>query len=212
MELAAPPAGAARRGRVATRIALVTALAHGLNDAYASVVPPLLPRIMDRLGLSIALAATIAVTFSISSSLLQPLLGYVADHYDRRLFLVGGPLVSGVFVSLIGFAPGFWALVLLLTLGGLGSAAFHPPGASYAARVSEGKGSGTRLSVFSFGGAAGFAVGPLFAVCSCRAAASRASGSRWYPSCSRRRSSTSASRARASRSVRRRGRRGRGRC
>lgn len=164
MEVAAPPLNAAPKTVSATRIALVVAVAHAINDAYASVVPPLLPRIMDRLGLSIALAATLAMTFSIAASLLQPVVGYLADRFGRRLFIVAGPLVSGVFVSLIGFAPGFVALMALLTIAGLGSAAFHPPGASYAARVSEGKGSGARLSMFSFGGALGFAIGPLAAV------------------------------------------------
>ena len=46
----------------ATRIAIIVALAHGLNDAYASFIPPLLLRIMDDMGLSITLAATLAVT------------------------------------------------------------------------------------------------------------------------------------------------------
>ncbi len=165
MDVAATPVETDRRPLPsAGRIALVVAAAHGLNDAYAAFVPPLLPRIMDRLGLSIAMAATLAMTFSISSSLLQPILGYLADRHGRRLFLVAGPLLSGVFISLMGFAPHFGILVAMLALGGLGSAAFHPPGASYAARVSEGKGSATRMSVFSFGGAAGYALGPLVAV------------------------------------------------
>lgn len=154
--VAAPPSAA--------RVALVVAMAHGLNDAYAAFVPPLLPRIMDRMGLTIALAATLAMTFSIAASVLQPLLGYMADRYGRRIFVVVGPLVCGVFVSSMGLAPSFGVLLVLLTLGGLGSAAFHPPGASYAVRLSEGKGSGMRMSVFSFGGTAGFAMGPLLAV------------------------------------------------
>ncbi len=138
--------------------------AHGLNDAYASFVPPLLPRIMDDLGLSIAMAATLAVSFSIASALPQPLFGYLADRKGRRILAVAGPLITGVFVASIGFAGSFWVLVLLLTLGGLGSAAFHPPGASYAVRILEGKGGGARYSIFSFGGSVGFAVGPLAAV------------------------------------------------
>jgi len=148
----------------ATRIALVVAIAHAFNDAYSAFVAPLLPRLMDRMGLSIALAATVAMTYSVASSLLQPFLGYLADRHGRRAFLVAGPLLSGVFVSLIGVADTFWVLIVVLTIAGLGSAAFHPPGASYAARVSEGRGSGVRYSMFSFGGSMGYALGPLIAV------------------------------------------------
>lgn len=142
----------------------LVAVAHGVNDAYAAFLSPLLPRIMDKLGLSIALAATLAMTLSLAASLLQPLMGYLADRRGRRLFVVLGPLLSGIFLSMVGLAPGFWILVAFLLLGGLGSAAFHPPGASYAARISEGKGSGLRMSFFSLGGSLGWAVGPLVAV------------------------------------------------
>lgn len=146
------------------RIAIVVAAAHGMNDAYASFVPPLLPRIMGDLGLSITLAATLAVTFSIASALPQPLFGYLADRFGRRIFAVVGPVVTGVFIAAMGFASTFWILVAFLTVAGIGSAAFHPPGASYAVRVAEGQGGGTRYSIFAFGGTVGFAVGPLVAV------------------------------------------------
>lgn len=135
-----------------------------MNDMYASFVPPLLPRIMGDLGLSITLAATLAVAFSVAAALPQPFFGFLADRYGRRGLAVLGPIVSGVFVSAIAWASGFWSLLILLVIGGIGSAAFHPPGASYAVRVSAGKGGGARYSVFSFGGSVGFAVGPVFAV------------------------------------------------
>lgn len=140
------------------------ALAHALSDAYAAFLPPLLPRIMERLGLSVALAATVFTVFSLSQSLLQPLAGYLADRWGRRPFVIAGPLLGGVFLSLMGWAAELPVLVLLLILGGLGSAAVHPPGAAMAARVGEGRGSGVRISLFSFAGAVGFASGPLLAV------------------------------------------------
>ena len=65
---------------------------------------------------------------------------------------------------LMGVTSSFWILVFFLFVGGLGSAVFHPPGASMAAQVSEGKGSGLRMSVFSLGGSLGWALGPLIAV------------------------------------------------
>lgn len=133
-------------------------------DAYSAMLHPLLPRLMDKMGLSIGLAATLATILSIATSMPQPALGYLADRYGHRAFLVAGPVVAGVFLSLMGLAPTYLILTLLLIVGGLGSAGFHPPGASLVARAADGRGSGVRLSVFSFGGAAGFAIGPVTAV------------------------------------------------
>jgi FSR family fosmidomycin resistance protein-like MFS transporter len=102
LQAAPQPAASLRDRRSAIPLALVIAAAHAVNDAYASFIPPLLPRIMDELGLSIALAATLAVAFSIAASLPQPLFGYLADRYGRRIFAVLGPVLSAVFVSTIG--------------------------------------------------------------------------------------------------------------
>lgn len=159
------PAPRARSAGVSTvRITVIIALAHGVNDAYAAFVHPLLPRIMDGMGISIAAAASLGVAFAIATALPQPFFGYAADRFGRRTLAVGGVVVSGVFVSLMGFASSYWVLMLLLVVGGLGGAAFHPPGASYAVRLSAGKGGGGRYSIFSFGGAVGYSAGPLVAV------------------------------------------------
>ncbi|MDX1623029.1 MAG: MFS transporter [Gemmatimonadota bacterium] len=137
---------------------------HGVNDAYTAFLPPLLPRIMGKLDLSITLAATLMMTLSLAASLAQPALGHLADRFGRRTLVVAGPILSGVFLSCMGLAPSFAILMALLVAGGLGSAAFHPPGASIAVRAGEGRGSGMRHAVFSFGGAVGLAVGPVAAV------------------------------------------------
>lgn len=161
----APPSTERTSGATSSmRVALVIAGAHALNDAYASFLPPLLPRIMGDLGISITLAATLSVAYLVAAALPQPIFGYLADRHGRRLFAVLGPVVSGVFIAAIGWAPGFASLVVLLLVAGAGSAAFHPPGASYAVRLAEGKGGGARYSIFSFGGAVGFALGPMIAV------------------------------------------------
>jgi len=155
---------ALRPVRGATYVAGIVALAHGVNDGYTAFLAPLLPRIMDTMGLSIALAAALGMTLNLGASVLQPLMGYLADRYGRRIFVVLGPLFSAVFLSLIGVPDSFWLLAVLLFLGGLGSALFHPPAASLAVGISEGKGSGLRMSVFSLGGSLGWATGPLIAV------------------------------------------------
>jgi FSR family fosmidomycin resistance protein-like MFS transporter len=145
-------------------IAIAVAALHALNDAYTAFLPPLLPRIMGELDLSITLAAGLMTALSLGSSLAQPLMGRLADRRGRRALVVLGPMTTGVLLSLMGLAPGFWTLAVLLVLGGLGSAAFHPPGASLAARVGQGGRSGMRHAIFSFCGAAGHALGPLAVV------------------------------------------------
>ena len=159
---------ALERPVISTRGALVLpaaiAVAHGLNDLYAAFLHPLLPRIMERLDLNIALAATLAMTLSLAASLVQPVMGHVADRFGRRTFVVLGPVLSAVFMSMIGVAPSFIVLVLFLALAGLGSAAFHPPAASLAAGTGSRRTMGARYSYFSFGGSLGYALGPLIAV------------------------------------------------
>jgi FSR family fosmidomycin resistance protein-like MFS transporter len=139
-------------------------VAHFINDGYSSFLSPLLPRLMEDLGMSIALAASLAMTWSLAGSLIQPAAGYLADRYGRKFFVVGGPLISAIFLSLIGLAPSVEILALFLIVGGMGSAAFHPPGAALSGGEGEGKGSGVRMSGFAFGGLFGFAVGPLAVV------------------------------------------------
>lgn len=152
----------AARGTTAAAIAV--AVTHGMNDLYSGFLHPLLPRIMDRLGLNVALAATLAMTLSLGGSLVQPAVGHLADRYGRRAFVVIGPAMSAIFMSLIGVAPSFIVLAVFLALAGLGSAAFHPPGAVIAASSGRGSSRGARYSFFSFSGALGYAIGPLVAV------------------------------------------------
>ncbi|NLG60731.1 MAG: MFS transporter [Candidatus Cloacimonetes bacterium] len=147
-----------------TAAAVAVAITHGMNDMYSAFLHPLLPRIMDRLGLNVALAATLAMTLSLGGSLVQPAVGHLADRYGRRAFVVIGPAMSAVFMSLIGVAPSFIVLVVFLALAGLGSAAFHPPGSVIAASSGSSSTRGARYSFFSFSGSLGYAVGPLVAV------------------------------------------------
>lgn len=146
------------------RVALWVALAHALNDAYAAFVPPLIPRMMDRAELTVSMGATLLTIYFLAQSLLQPVAGYLADRYGRRAFVVAGPLMGGLFLATLGWAGTWVEMAVLLTLGGLGSALFHPPGASLAVRVTDGGKPGRRMSLFTFSGAAGFASGPLIAV------------------------------------------------
>ena len=96
------------------------------------------------------------------SSLLQPVFGYYSDRISRPWFVPLGPVLCGTAITAIGFSTTYEGVFLASALSGIGSAIFHPEGALMVNRVS-GKAKGQALGIFSVGGNAGFAVGPIVA-------------------------------------------------
>jgi MFS transporter, FSR family, fosmidomycin resistance protein len=141
-----------------TLAALCTA--HFVSDSYSSIIYPLLPLLEAKLSLTPAQLFWLAPLLAISSSLLQPLYGVISDRYARRFFAVFAPTITAVFVSLIGLAPSYGVLVVLLVAGGVGIGSFHPQAAAMAAAAS-GDRRRIGMAMFSAIGTLGFAVGPL---------------------------------------------------
>jgi FSR family fosmidomycin resistance protein-like MFS transporter len=101
------------------------------------------------------------VLFStIGSSIVQPLFGLLSDRIARPWLMPAGLTLAGTGIALAGPAPTYALTALAVVVSGLGVAAFHPEGAKFAGLASrERKGRG--MSLFSVGGNAGFALGPL---------------------------------------------------
>src|SRR6266850_683018 len=110
---------------------------HFVNDSYSSIIYPLLPLIKLKLGLSAAQIFWLAPLYAISSSLMQPVYGFISDRYFRRFFAVFGPAITGIFVSMIGLAPSYGILIVLLVAGGIGIGSFHPQAPALPAHVSS---------------------------------------------------------------------------
>ncbi len=146
---------------LARRLALVS-LAHLSVDAYSSFFTPLLPILLSKLRLNLAQVGILVALSSLASALSQPLFGWLSDRVRRPWFVAFGPLVAAVFLSAVGLAPNFAALVALMMIGGLGAAAFHPQAAVLASSLS--KRSSLSYSFFVTGGTIGFSLGPVFAV------------------------------------------------
>ena len=140
----------------------ILALGHAIVDSYGGFLAALLPRLVDKLDISYTLAGLLVTIVTISSSLAQPLYGYWSDRMRRGYLLVAGPALAALFWSAIGFAPNYASLVVLLILGGVGVASFHPQGAALVGSVSRDRG-GLGISLFSMGGSIGYSSGPLLA-------------------------------------------------
>src|SRR5947207_2506262 len=133
---------------------------HFVNDSYSSIIYPLLPLIKLKLGLTAAQVFWLAPLYAISSSLMQPVYGFISDRYFRRFFAVFGPAITGIFVSMIGLAPSYGILIVLLVAGGVGIGSFHPQAAAMAATAASSR-RRVGMALFSAVGTLGFAVGPL---------------------------------------------------
>jgi len=98
--------------------------------------------------------------FAISASASQPTLGALADRFGLRRFAAVGVGLAAVSLSLVGVAGSPVLLALVLILGGLGSAALHPAAASIVGGPHVAK-PGLAVGLFTAGGMAGFAAGPI---------------------------------------------------
>lgn len=136
------------------------AAAHCVSDAYSNIYAPLLPALIPRLGLSLTAAGTLAMLFQIAASVSQLGFGHVADRWRPRPLLVIGPVVSVVVLSLIGTAWSAPTLALVLMVGGLGGAAFHPSAAAVVHRLG-GRRRGLAMAVHITAGTVGYALGPV---------------------------------------------------
>jgi len=147
--------------RLNPRLGLLS-FGHFTIDAYSSFFSPLLPLLVVKLDLSLTLVGTLVMFMSLASSMSQPFFGWLSDRMGHPWFVGLGPLVAATFISCLGLAPNYGSLVALLTLGGLGVAAFHPQAASLAGEVSPRR--GMAMAFFVTAGTLGFSLGPLLAV------------------------------------------------
>jgi len=145
------------------RLVYLIATGHFVNDAYTGLLSPLLPLLMERLNFPLSRAGILASILSASTSLSQPIFGALNDRMNRRFFVFLGPLLTGVFICSLGYAPSYALLIILLLLCGLGSAIFHPSAASMVSRIS-GHRKEWGMSLFITSGNIGHAMSPLFVV------------------------------------------------
>ncbi len=135
-------------------------LGHFSVDMLAGTMPIVVGLYLkDTLHLDLSQIGLLLGAYKLTSSLTQPIFGYLSDRYGGRWFAVGGLLWLSILQGLVGFMPTFGAATAVSALAGLGSAAFHPQGAS-GANIAAGDRKTAGVAMFMLGGNSGFAVGP----------------------------------------------------
>lgn len=143
-----------------TRSVFLVALAHFTIELCGNFLPVLYPILINTLGLTYSQIGLIALVAGLSEALFQPVFGYLSDQWGARRMTVLSIAWMGTLLGLVGFTWSYLSLIGLVGLGVLGSAAFHPAGATLASR-NVGKMRGAAQSIFAVGGNFGSALSPL---------------------------------------------------
>ncbi len=143
------------------RTLIAATLGHLSVDIYSGMVPLILLVLTDPLGLTYAQVGFAAMFFSLASSVLQPFFGWMGDQRGARPIAVMGVAAIAITVGMMRFVDQYAMLLTLALIAGLGSAAFHPQGATLAAQTPAAQ-RGSALSIYMLGGNLGYAFGPIF--------------------------------------------------
>ncbi len=135
-------------------------LGHFLVDGYQTALGTMQPILQDRYHLSFTQAGVLAGFYLCSGHMLQPFYGYLCDRFPSRLYSALGPAIISIFLTCIGWASGFYGLLGMVVLSGIGAAAFHPQAASNAVAVIT-RNRGSAMALFISCGTFGMAAGPV---------------------------------------------------
>jgi FSR family fosmidomycin resistance protein-like MFS transporter len=131
---------------------------HLAVDFASGSVPALIPFMTDKFHLGYALSAMLLLAATAASSLVQPLFGLLSDRRGALWLIPGGSLLAAIGVGGAAISPVYPLVLVLVFVGGLGVAAFHPEGAKFAAYASGHK-RASGMAYFNSGGNAGYALG-----------------------------------------------------
>jgi FSR family fosmidomycin resistance protein-like MFS transporter len=141
---------------------LMLSLCHFVHDVYSSFLSPLLPLLIEKFSLSLTRAGLLSTVMQLPA-LLNPFIGVWADRISVRWFIILAPSLTALPMSLLGVAPSFAVLLLLLFITGISVSLFHVPSPVMVAKLS-GDYKGRGMAFFMVGGELARTVGPLLAV------------------------------------------------
>lgn len=136
--------------------------AHTLHDGLSDVTYVLLPLLAQTFGLSLAQVGMIRSAHRVAMASFQIPAGLIAERFGERNLLALGTLIAGLAFLALGFAPGFWAILIALFFAGVGSAVQHPLSSTIISHAYPDDGRRMALGTYNFFGDVGkFAFGGI---------------------------------------------------
>ncbi len=136
--------------------------AHAAHDTFSGFLPSILPVIIENLAITKTAAGLLSIYMRIPN-LFQPFIGFLADHTNLKILVILAPALTAIVMSLIGVAPSYAWVAILVFLAGASSAAIHAIAPVISGRLS-GSNLGRGMSFWMVGGELGRVLGPLLIV------------------------------------------------
>ncbi len=138
---------------------ILVAASHMLHDIYSSFLAPLRPLLIEKFGLTLAMASIWDLIMRLPW-LLNPIIGIIAEKTAARYFIIVAPAITAITMSLLGVAPSYIIICILLFTMGISSALYHVPSPTMVKRLS-GEYTGRGMSFYMFGGEIARTAGPI---------------------------------------------------
>jgi MFS family permease len=136
--------------------------AHVVHDGFSDVTYVLLPLLAQTFGLSLAQVGMIRSAHRVAMAAFQIPAGLIAERFGERNLLALGTLIAGLAFLALGYASGFWAILIALFFAGVGSAVQHPLASTIISHTYPGDGRRGALGTYNFFGDVGkFAFGGI---------------------------------------------------
>ena len=161
-DLGAKPAESDIASEFQTSSVLTLITGHAVHDMYTAFLAPLLPLFIAGFSLTVTQAGALSL-FLLLPATIQPIIGRAADRRNLRPLVIVAPMVAGVTMSLLGLAPSYVILALLLAVAGLNTAGLHAVAPAMTGRLSGGH-LGRGMGLWMVGGELGRTLGPLVVV------------------------------------------------
>lgn len=143
-------------------IIILVSIGHFWHDIFTAFVTPLLPILKDNFGLDYLQAGWILVAVRIPSLLSAYIAGF-AEKHNPKWFVIFCPLITSIAITLLGIAPNFYVIMILVFISGLSAAAFHVPVPTLLKRAAPNR-IGAAMTSFQIGGEAARTLGPIIIV------------------------------------------------
>jgi MFS family permease len=126
---------------------------HFVHDGFSEILYVLLPVWAAEFRLSLWQVGAIRSVYTGGMAAFQIPAGLLAERFgERRLLMLGTLVTAATFIVVAAGAGGFVPLLLLLTLGGIGSGVQHPLSSSVVARAYEDGPRRAALGTYNFAG------------------------------------------------------------